>query len=77
MSEVKGITNPDDYGIISKFIVTKIHDPEGKHDNCFFFVLDPKHDYFARQALSTYAQVCNSEQPKLASDLRKLLGGLT
>ena len=69
----KGIIDPRDLGIIHKFDVKKVNDPEGKHDNCWFFVLDPQHDPHARVALGTYATDCASEFPKLAEDLRKIL----
>ena len=69
----KGVPDPHDFGIIHKFDVKKVYDPEGKHDNCFFFVLDPKHDKHARIALAAYAVDCAPEFPKLAEDLRSIL----
>ena len=44
-----------DAGLISKYDVTRRDDPDGKHDDCRFFVLDPQHDPIARDALATYA----------------------
>lgn len=74
--EIKGLPDPHDLGIIPKYTVKKNHDPEGKHDSCFVFVLDPEHDPFARAALATYAQACNSTYPRLAMDLRAKLSRL-
>lgn len=42
-------------GLEARYEVKKINDPEGKHDECRYFVLDPQHDPIARQALRTYA----------------------
>ncbi len=71
--KAKGLIDPSDLGIIHKFDVKKVNDPEGKHDDCFFFVLDPEHDKHARAALVAYALSCAPEYPKLAEDLRKVL----
>lgn len=45
--------------------------PGGRHDGCRVFVLDPKHDKFARTALQLYAAECAEEYPHLAEDLRE------
>lgn len=42
-------------GLEPRYEVIKLHDPEGKHEGCRYFVLDPKHDKVARAALSSYA----------------------
>ena len=42
-------------GIIGKYRVERVSDPEGKHSDCWYFVLDPQHDPIAREALLTYA----------------------
>jgi hypothetical protein len=73
MHEIKGLPDPHDIGIIAKYHVRKINDPDLKHLDCFFFVLDPEHDPFARAALAAYAQACNSTYPRLAMDLRAKL----
>ena len=39
-----------------RYAVTKISDPDGKHKNCRYFVLDPQHDLAAREALLEYAR---------------------
>ena len=39
-----------------RYAVTKINDPDGKHKNCRYFVLDPQHDLAAREALLEYAR---------------------
>lgn len=44
--------------------------PGGKHDGCEHFVLDLKHDKFARTAMLSYADSCADEYPLLAADLR-------
>lgn len=41
-------------GLYPKYEVKRISDPEGKHDNCRYFVLDPVHDPLARFALRAY-----------------------
>jgi hypothetical protein len=45
----------------------------GKHEHCFYFVLDLEHDKFAYAALHTYADMCEKEYPLLARDLRERL----
>ena len=47
------------------------------HDGCWCFVLDPQHDPHARIALAAYAVDCAPHYPKLAEDLRKVLGKVT
>lgn len=42
-------------GLEQRYEVKKIHDPEGKHDACRYFVLDPEHDRIAVDALRAYA----------------------
>lgn len=44
-----------DQGVIEKYTVTRNNDTEGKHDECWYFVLDPRHDPIAVEALMTYA----------------------
>lgn len=39
-----------------RYLVQRIDDPEGKHNDCFYFVLDPAHDPHAWQALFFYAE---------------------
>lgn len=46
---------PQTDGLREKFFVKKIHDPDHKHDDCRYFVLDPLHDPSARVALGWYA----------------------
>jgi hypothetical protein len=38
-----------------RYYVKKLRDPDGKHDACRYFVLDPQHDPIARYALRAYA----------------------
>ena len=63
-------------GIYPKFIVSRTDgssDPGGKHENCFYFVLDCNHDPYARRALKEYAKACAQEYPKLANDIDIIL----
>lgn len=59
-------------GLYDKYFVERVNDPDGKHDECQYFVLDPAHDRFARTALYAYAWACEVEFPELARDLRSL-----
>ena len=56
-----------------KYHVERLNDPNGKHADCPFFVLDLKHDMHARIALSAYIQSCSGEYPQLALDLHRWL----
>lgn len=60
-------------GIYRKYNVKRLADPCGKHDDCFYFVLDPKHDKFAVTALRAYAIACASEFPQLAIELNAIV----
>lgn len=65
--------NKRERGIIPYRYTVKREDgrdyPGGKHDGCFYWVLDIDHDLFARKALRTYIAACRTEYPKLAEDL--------
>jgi hypothetical protein len=61
-------------GMYGKYFVERLHDPEGKHEDCRFFVLDPVHDQYALTALKSYAMASRDEFPKLAEDLRGWIG---
>lgn len=54
-------------------VIKRLRDPNGKHTECDVFVLDLKHDKFARAAMAIYAEACANEYPKLAADLGKML----
>jgi len=56
-------------GLYGKYRVERVSDPTGKHDNCWYFVLDPEHDPYALVALRAYADACREEYPTLAHDL--------
>jgi hypothetical protein len=58
-------------GLYSKFHVSRRNDPEHRHDNCRYFVLDINHDPHARAALQAYADSCREKYPKLADDLMR------
>lgn len=62
-------------GVYKKYDVKRRNDPDGKHDECSYFVLDLHHDVHARNALAAYADSCEDDYPDLASDLRRMLTG--
>jgi hypothetical protein len=62
-------------GLEPRYNVTKINDPDGKHDDCRYFVLDPQHDPIAREALQFYRRRAASDgYYELARDLGDWLG---
>jgi len=61
-----------DRGLYRKFEVNRVSDPDHKHLNCEYFVLDLTHDKFAKPALIAYANACSEEFPALAKDLNAL-----
>lgn len=67
------MTSPDEkaVGLIGKYRVERVSDPAGKHADCGYFVLDPKHDPLARIALLAYAtEAAEAGYDTLANDLR-------
>lgn len=63
-------------GLHHKFNVTRTDgssEPGGRHDGCFYFVLDTDHDPYARAALRAYAEACAQDLPELSEDLLRLL----
>lgn len=46
-------------GLLHKYDVKRVNDPDGKHDGCRYFVLDPQHDPLARDALASYAKAAH------------------
>lgn len=62
-------------GLERRYTVRKINDPEGKHDACRYFVLDPQHDPIAREALRHYASLVRPLA--LAADLDAWLNEIT
>lgn len=62
-----GPYKPKQAGLEHRYNVEKVSDPEGKHADCRYFVLDPQHDPAAREALELYARVCGNQ--RLADDL--------
>jgi hypothetical protein len=64
------MSDDNERGMYRKFKVSRRNDPEGKHDDCRYFVLDIDHDKHARPALEAYAQSCEELFPALAADLR-------
>lgn len=56
-----------------RYEVKRLNDDKRKHQDCWFFVLDIKHDKHAREALRQYIISCSFDYPQLAKDLiRKL-----
>lgn len=64
-----------DLGLYAKYKkIERVEDPEGKHADCRYFVLDPQHDPIARQALQTYMHgATKSGFIALADDLKTWL----
>ena len=62
-------------GIYRKYEVRRCNDPEGKHGQCKYFVLDLTHDEYAMAALRAYAKACRGGFQKLASDLDAIRHG--
>lgn len=60
-------------GVYRKYEVRRVDDPSGKHDDCWYFVLDPKHDRHARVALAAYAESVRRDYPHLSDDLRAMV----
>ena len=76
-TEVEGSPGEKAPGLIGKYVVTRLNDPDGKHAGCRFFVLDPEHDPIARGALELYADVAHAQGYRaLADDLRLWIGDL-
>jgi hypothetical protein len=55
VSAVADALAEEDRGLEHRYDVKRVNDPIGKHANCRYFVLDPKHDPIARVALTAYA----------------------
>lgn len=67
-------------GLYRKYNVTRTDgsdNPDGKHYQCNYFVLDMTHDPHAISALRAYAKSCRSSYPNLASDLDAIVDGNT
>lgn len=61
-------------GVIEKYTVRRNDDPTGKHDACWFFVLDIRHDPLARVALAAYVDAARRAGFEvLAADLARRL----
>lgn len=62
----------DTRGLLHKYHVSRVDGsdgPGGKHAGCWFFVLDPAHDPYARVALVAYADAAAERHPNLAREL--------
>jgi hypothetical protein len=63
-------TPPGD-GLHQKYYVSHLNDAAGKHDRCWYFVLDPAHDLHARAALLAYSvEAVKAGDVGLAYDIR-------
>lgn len=63
-------------GLFQKYQVKRIHDIDDKHKDCWYFVLDPKHDPLARKALLAYAKEAESVgYVELATQLEEKANG--
>jgi hypothetical protein len=60
-------------GLLTKYVVRRRVDPTGRHEDCWYFVLDIRHDGHARVALADYAHSCREDYPRLAADLTERL----
>lgn len=61
-------------GLEERYEVTRLGDQTGKHDECFFFVLDPKHDPIAVRVLEQYIALAKEADYRvLANDLNRKL----
>lgn len=59
-----------DRGLYRKYEVRRVEDPAGKHEQCFYYVLDLVHDPIALEALSVYARIAREHgYESLADDL--------
>lgn len=61
----------DENGLFDKYQVTRRDDPDRKHDDCTYFVLDLTHDETARYAAESYAWQIAPANPVLANELRR------
>jgi len=51
----------EEQGLFNKFTIFRtdgLDAPGKKHSNCEYFVLDIRHDKFAKSALAKYAEAC-------------------
>jgi len=64
-------------GLYTKYHVRRVDNKDAtigdKHFACPLFVLDVRHDEYARAALKVYAFLCTKEYPELSKDLWELL----
>lgn len=56
-----------------KYWVQRTADPDNRHTDCSFFVLDLTHDRAARYAAMAYATSILETDPTLARELRALV----
>jgi len=56
-------------GLYPKFNVERVNG-SARHQHCFYFVLDLRHDPHARAAAEAYVLSCENQYPVLAAELR-------
>lgn len=59
--------------VYQKYYVDRVSDPTGKHDDCWYFVLDLKHDPNAAETLTFYADSIRESKPGLAADIDEMV----
>lgn len=73
-AELAAAATERDAGVLDKYRVRRNDDPTGKHDDCWFFVLDIQHDPLARIALAAYKDAASKAgYATLAADLGRRL----
>jgi hypothetical protein len=69
----------DTKGLLSKYHVSRLDGSDqsgGKHEDCWYFVLDPLHDEDARAALAYYARRVKDRRPQLSRELKARVDAL-
>lgn len=61
-------------GWYRKYEVRRLNDPNGKHVDCEYFVLDIMHDDHVPAALRAYAKSCADTHPQLSKELLQRFG---
>lgn len=65
-------------GLYHKFITKRVDGtdaPGGKHDKCFYSVIDATHDPHAKPTLLAYAKACKKSLPVLSFELEEMIKG--
>jgi hypothetical protein len=67
-------TDDRERGWYRKYDVKRLNDPNGRHADCEYFVLDLEHDAHSTPALLAYADAAEAKYPALAADIRRRVG---